>query len=742
MTRFLPAFLIVATGLAAEPIRPVPPPGVPIPDADRFELTTGVAALAQEIAALEKDLQGKPELLGQLPDVQIFHKAVDWALRFDEFFDVKQVALAKKQLELGKQRAQELRDGKPSWNAISGADGKPAADGKDRLPALVVRGYKSRIDGSIQPYGLVLPEDYKPGETKPRPLHFWCHGRGEKLSELDFINQRMTSKGDYTPPGAFVIHLYGRYCCANKFAGEVDLFEALADAKKHYPIDDARLVVRGFSMGGASAWQFGTHFAGMWAAVQPGAGFGESKEFLKLGTTLDKPLPTEWEQTLWRWYDSTGYVANLANTTTVAYSGEIDGQKQAADIMIRYARKEAGNENPPAAELGKVAPGDGSPKADEARVAGTAPDLALYHVIAPKTAHKVIAEAKPEVEKLVEAAVEKGRELVPKEVRLTTYTLRYPRMDWVFVTGLEKHWERADVMGKLNPESNQVSLTTKNVTSLSLVWSSDHRVFSDWSKASVTIDGQTISNGVAAIKFGLISHLQKVDGKWQKLDGFHSSPGDLQASLSPAPHYQLSAPSVNIAVGQRPPALRKLPALSGPIDDASMDSFVFVRPSGKPLNKAVGDWAESEFAHAVTQWRAVFRGEARVVADTAVSADDIANSNLVLWGDPSSNAVLKKIADQLPMKWDAKQLVFAGQTYDAAHHAPVLIFPNPLNPQHYVVLNSGFTFREAAALNNAQQVPKLPDWAIVDLSTPPDGYWPGKIVKAGFFDEQWQPPKP
>jgi hypothetical protein len=32
----------------------------------------------------------------------------------------------------------------------------------------------------------------------------------------------------------------------------------------------------------------------------------------------------------------------------------------------------------------------------------------------------------------------------------------------------------------------------------------------------------------------------------------------------------------------------------------------------------------------------------------------------------------------------------------------------------------------------------LPDWAVVDLSTPPNSVWPGKIVDADFFDEQWK----
>ena len=68
----------------------------------------------------------------------------------------------------------------------------------------------------------------------------------------------------------------------------------------------------------------------------------------------------------------------------------------------------------------------------------------------------------------------------------------------------------------------------------------------------------------------------------------------------------------------------------------------------------------------------------------------------------------------------------------------IMIAPNPLNKNRYVVLNSGFTFREFDYLNNARQVPKLPDWAIIDTTVAPDAKAPGKIVDAGFFDEQWK----
>lgn len=665
-------------------IKLIPQPGVAIPETDRAELQAGVLALGKEIESLREDLKSKPEHLALLPDVMIFHKSVDWALRYNEFFNVKQVEIARQQLVLGNQRAKELRDGEPSWLRATG---------------LVPRGYLSKIDGSVQPYGMVIPEDWKPGESTPRRLDFWCHGRGETLSELDFINQRLTSKGEFTPDGTLTLHLYGRYCNANKFAGEIDLFEALEHARSYYQIDPQKLVVRGFSMGGAAVWQFGTHFSGTWAVVQPGAGFAETREFNKVYAEGKTP-PTAWEEILYRWYDATDSVVNLENTTTIAYSGEIDGQKQAADIMIRYARQEAGNPNPPAAELNKVNVGDGSPKATEAKVSGTAPELAFYHVIGPQTPHKILAEAKPEIELLISEALAK-HDPHPKRVRFVTYSLIYPELNWVRVEGMQKQWERAEVTAEV--QGDQIGASTKNVSELRFFSPfPDGELASDRVK-SVVLDGQTLPAGWN--KAGAQFHLE--GGKW------------------------VAGPRI----GQ---GLVKRPTLCGPVDHAFMSSFVFVRPGGSPLHESTGSWVNSELDHAIGFWRKVFRGETPVKDDNSITDTDIANANLVLWGDPSSNTVLRKILPQLPLTWDATKIVFAGKEYPAASTMPVLIFPNPLNPEKYVVLNSGPTFREDALLNNSQQIPKLPDWSFIDINTPPDGKWPGKVVAAGFFDETWR----
>src|SRR5262249_11122891 len=134
-----------------------------------------------------------------------------------------------------------------------------------------------------------------------------------------------------------------------------------------------------------------------------------------------------------------------------------------------------------------------------------------------------------------------------------------------------------------------------------------------------------------------------------------------------------------------PPA--KVHGLQGPIDDAFMGSFLNVAPTGKVMNPQVGGRVEKEMKHATDQWRKQFSGVATTKKDTEVTDEDIKNNNLVLWGDPQSNAVYAKIADKLPIRWLEKGVNVGQNTYPVLTHVPVLIYPNPLNPARYVVLN-------------------------------------------------------
>jgi hypothetical protein len=641
----------------AEDVRPIPAPGIEVPPQMRAELEAGVAKLGKTITDLRKHLAKKPELLALLPDVEIYHKSVNWALSYNQFYRKQEFSVAQGQLMTGMKRASELKIGSPSWLSDTG---------------LVVRGYRSAIDGSVQPYGIIVPAGFIPGDA-PRRLDFWFHGRGEKLSELSFINGRERTPGHFAPPNTFVLHPYGRYSNANKFAGEADLFEALEHAKKYYPVDEQRLTVRGFSMGGAACWQFAVHYPGRWAAAAPGAGFSETPEFLKFFQEEDLK-PTWYEKKLWHLYDCTDYAVNLFNLPTVAYSGEVDRQKQAADIMEQYLAREG---------------------------------LNLTHLVGPGMGHRYDPASKIEIERRISSIAARGRNPVPQTVKFATYTLRYNQSHWIRLDELGEHWERASVHARIVNNRNEVRVSTTNITALTLAMPAGYCPLEQGTPPRVVIDDQTLTGTRIGTDLSWSSSFQKKNGKWQPIDG--------------------------PAVG-----LRKSPGLQGPIDDAFMSSFLFVRPTGSPLNSKVGNWAKAEMAHAEKHWQLQFRGIVREKKDSEVSDKDISEHNLILWGDPASNAVLRRVLNKTPLKWDSKSLAFGARKFAASNHVPAMIFPNPLNPKRYIVVNSGFTYREYDYLNNARQVPKLPDWAIIDIDQPVTSRHSGGIADAGFFNERWQ----
>jgi hypothetical protein len=158
-----------------------------------------------------------------------------------------------------------------------------------------------------------------------------------------------------------------------------------------------------------------------------------------------------------------------------------------------------------------------------------------------------------------------------------------------------------------------------------------------------------------------------------------------------------------------------------------MDRFVFVGPDGTPFHAETGAWVKQELGRAEESWRSFFRGR---VLKGAVDEATVRSSNLVLWGDPASNSEIRKILPRLPITWTASELKIAGKVYAADRHLPALIYPNPLNPKRYVVLNSGFTFMSQMTSSNSRQVPQLPDWAVLEGAS-------RRVVDAGFFNEAW-----
>ena len=136
------------------------------------------------------------------------------------------------------------------------------------------------------------------------------------------------------------------------------------------------------------------------------------------------------------------------------------------------------------------------------------------------------------------------------------------------------------------------------------------------------------------------------------------------------------------------------------------------------------------------------RGDAIVRKASEVTEQDIKDCHLVVWGTPNTNSLLKKILVSKSLSdvvtWNDKVLKVGEQEGPVGSSVPVFCYPNPLNPDRYLVLNSGLTFREAHDRTNSLQNPKLPDWAILDITQPPSVESAGKVIAADFFDSQWK----
>jgi len=232
LARLLPC---VASGSPASSSieRKLPPLGGALP----AELA---APLGDRLEALEAQLADHAEH-PCYADVAVYTKAVQLALKFGEFYaEGDDGALAVSALDVAEQRLGELQQtaatgAQPSWCSAAG---------------LVIRGYVSALDGSVQPYGLEVPAEAVASEAAAAPLWVRLHGRGDKNSDLASImgwaeRSAFPSASFDTPPppGVVVMHAFGRHCLGFKWAGEVDVLEATDHVCTQYSIDEDRCFI-------------------------------------------------------------------------------------------------------------------------------------------------------------------------------------------------------------------------------------------------------------------------------------------------------------------------------------------------------------------------------------------------------------------------------------------------------------------------------------------------------------------
>ena len=557
-------------------------------------------------------------------------------------------------------RAREIKAGTAAWPKLKGS---------------LKRAYRSKIDGTAQPYTVSVPASYDP--SKPTPLYLYLHGRstpGNNQANPDLAWGQVGGSDRENPERAggngngaravnyIRVNAFGRSNNSFRWAGETDVIEVIASVSKRYNIDPDRIILAGFSMGGAGAWQMGLRMPDLFCGLEINAGV--------IGNRLNTDGLTPAQRASTASYGlSIPHALAVANVPLVAFAGEKDSQL-AASVSIRD-------------QLGR----EGYKIEQTSPYVWKGTDIDALFLVHPNAGH---AHPTGETQRLRDeynaANFARGR-VVPDRVRFVTHTLRYNRSFWVTVDGLEQQFNRAEVDAQRDATKANFTIKTRNISRLLLTDTAAAK--------TVAIDGDTLKVKPAASLLLVRT-------------------GD---------HWQTANPAKNAG-------LRKEHNLQGPINDAFMDAFLCVTPTGKPFNAIADDRARQEQDRFAKMFTREYLGEARAKADTAITDADIANHNLVLFGDPGSNKLIAKIAGKLPIKWTKDSIVVAGKTYSAADHVPVLIYPNPLNPKRYVVINSGLVASRGATAYG--------DYAVLKIARQADGQLSAETADEGVFDESWQ----
>ena len=206
-------------------------------------------------------------------------------------------------------------------------------------------------------------------------------------------------------------------------------------------------------------------------------------------------------QQLMNWYDVLPWVNNLVNTHTIPYSGEKDKQKQAADRVIAKTNS-----------LG----------------------IKIPYIIGKNMGHRIDDRSSTVIEATLADWAKHPSELPKTKIDFTTYTLRYNKIDWLTISGLESHWKKSRIQGQIQEDGSLV-IKTSGITRFEV----DFRA-SAWPQTDETVKAQ-------------------IDGQVFHLDDWSEAPG-VQCEFSKGDTWKV--------VEKIDSELRKRPGLQGPIDDA------------------------------------------------------------------------------------------------------------------------------------------------------------------------------
>ena len=193
----------------------------------------------------------------------------------------------------------------------------------------------------------------------------------------------------------------------------------------------------------------------------------------------------------------------------------------------------------------------------------------------------------------------------------------------------------------------------------------------------------------------------------------------------------LTAPGYQAAAGE------KNAAVAGPLGEIYNTPFAIVTGTAS-ADPAMKEMCRRKAEAAVNFWQQWQRQPPRVFLDSEISDADAARYSLLLIGGPEANRVARKFG---LVEIAPDHVTIRGRFFAATDARVQVIYPNPLNPQRYVLL-AGANSAGALSLWTPDRLRDADfDFVIEDGHVPPGSERvsaPEIWVAGGWFDRRWQ----
>ncbi|MDZ7814692.1 MAG: NPCBM/NEW2 domain-containing protein [Planctomycetota bacterium] len=547
---------------------------------------------------------------------------------------------------------------------------KTFKSGKDpfaEIHDVLLRGYLSPVDNTVQHYSVAFPEGYDPDKRYPLLVSLHHHG---------WVDWFRPFQGHPAPTveGAIVISPHGRGSADYMWVAAEEVFAAIEDIQKVYAIDSERIYATGYSMGGTGSWYLASRRPDIFAAIAPVAG---NADFTAWVDKWDWKLVSDTPFAFLRQYlrESTcpaAYAENLRNVAVLCHHGKLD-----EIVPVEHAR-------------------------------GMVQKLRALGYEKVEYVESQAAHAQRPLDELWEWMRNEKLDPYPVKVTLKTNALRHNSAYYVSLLRRKRYDRYAQ---------------------LDLIWSKNVEIITD----NVSAFELEVSRPM----------LQKLP--WEGEKKFIVD-GDSFALQQRTGNIYFTRTEDTWIMSLEPPAQKgkKRPGLEGPIEDAFVSPFLLVYGTiGE--NERLSAASKEEVLRFQRNWRKRYNKPCPAKADTEVTDSDFKQYNLILYGTPWSNSVLRSIGDKLPFVIERDGIVPVRPGASKLSGEGVgcrFICPNPKAKDKYVVVNAsptasgmyGIDFRFG---NWFDWIPydnrAWYDYCVFDARLRS----PETFLESGYFDSRW-----